>query len=214
VVGWSRCQANYNSTSCSLPSVRPLKSAAVRRVDRAARCSVRSTPDFLRLGSARVARVSIAELRFALAGVADLACVAVVLVDATEYAARDRDDIVEDDIAWPAVALAIAARAHQLAVITREEVFYANRAATVELDDLVVSAESSAADYIRRAVRLLESQGVLADVRPPNVDEGAVASTRASSASVCGKYSELHGERQRELTRDLGNALLRLARRR
>jgi hypothetical protein len=59
-------------------------------------------------------------------------------------------------VAGTAVGFAVAAAAHQLAVILGVEVLNGHRAEAVELDDLVRGVESAAADYVGLAAGLLD----------------------------------------------------------
>jgi hypothetical protein len=121
-----------------------------------------------------VALVAVAALAVILARVGDGAGVAIVCVDAAEDAAVDSDDVVDDDVARPAVAVAVAAAAGELAVVLDVEVGYGDGADAVDLDDLVVGRECAAARDGQVAV-LLEGDGVLADVLPPDIGDGAGA---------------------------------------
>lgn len=130
-------------------------------------------PDLGGLGAARVARVPVARLVVVLARVDDLARVAVVGVDAAQHAAVDGDRVLDDDVARLAVVGAVAAAARELAVVVGVEALDLDSAEAVELEDLVGGLEGAAAVDVRGSRALLEGRGVLADVGPPDVVEGA-----------------------------------------
>lgn len=101
--------------------------------------------------------------------------VAQVGVDADELATVLGDDTGHVDLARAvAVALAVAARAVDLAVVLGVEVDDVHGAAAVVLDDLVRGVVGAAANDVGGAVAL-EADGVFADVFEPDVFEVAGA---------------------------------------
>ena len=99
--------------------------------------------------------------------------VAQVGVDGYQFAAVLGDDTGHVDLARALfVALAVAARAVDLAVVLGVEVDDVHGAAAVVLDDLIRGVEGAAADDVGGAVAL-ETDGVFADVFEP--DEFEVA---------------------------------------
>lgn len=110
--------------------------------------------------------------------------VAQVGVDADELATVLGDDTRHVDLALAvAVALAVAARAVDLAVVLGVEVDDVHGAAAVVLDDLVRGVVGAAADDVGGAVAL-EADGVFADVFEPDVFEVAGAWDCVSGAMV------------------------------
>jgi hypothetical protein len=102
------------------------------------------------------------------AGVGDGGDVAIVGVDAGEDLAARGLDVLDGDVALGAVALAVAARAVELAEVLRAEAVDGHRRGGVVLDDLVVGVAGAAAlDHDGAAA--LEGEGVFADVGPPDV---------------------------------------------
>jgi hypothetical protein len=134
---------------------------------------IRTRSDLLRLLTTRIALVPIAALAVILAGIGDFAGITVVRVDAAEHPAVDGDRVLDNDMARPAVARTVAAVADDLAVVLGEEVLDTYRAAAVELEDLVFGPEGTATVDVGCAGGLLQGCGVLADVFPPDVVEGA-----------------------------------------
>lgn len=110
-----------------------------------------------------------------LAGVADSASVSVVDVDTAENTAVDSSDVVDDDVSGTTVTLAVSTVANQLAVVLDVKVRDIDGTAAVELDNLVGGVESTATLDEGGTGLLLESNGVLADVLPPDVLDGAGA---------------------------------------
>lgn len=115
----------------------------------------------------------------AVVGVSSL--VAQVGVDAHELATVLSNDTSHVDLARAlAVALAVAARAVDFAVVLGVEVDDVHSAAAVVLDDLVRGVVGAAADDVGGAVAL-EADGVFADVFEP--DEFEVAGSCGSGVS-------------------------------
>lgn len=166
----TRCCSNATSQNRKLR----LYLAALGEARGRAVLAVGPGAQLLGLLAARVALVQVARLVVVLARVGDGARVAVVGVDTAQDAAVLGDDVLDDDVARPAVVLAVAAGARQLAVVAGEEAVDDDGAAPVELEDLVRGVEGAAAVDVRGAARLLEGRGVLADVGPPDVVQGAV----------------------------------------
>ena len=109
----------------------------------------------------------------AVVGVSSL--IAQVGVDAHELATVLSNDASHVDLARAlAVALAVAARAVDLAVVFSVEVDDVHGAAAVVLDDLVRGVVGAAADDVGGAIAL-EGDGVFADVFEPDVFEVAGA---------------------------------------
>lgn len=117
--------------------------------------------------------VAIAVLASVLATVADLAGIAVVGVDTTEDTTVNSDRVLDDNVARTAVVLAVAAVADQLAVVLSVEVLDLDGSTAVELDDLVVGVEGTSAVDVRCTAGLLESDGIFADISPPDVVQSA-----------------------------------------
>ena len=105
------------------------------------------------------------------AGVGDGGDVAVVGVDAGEELAAGGLDVLDGDGALGAVALAVAARAVQLAEVLHAEAVDGHGRGAVVLDHLVLGAARSAA-LDHGGSGALEGEGVLADGSPPDVWEG------------------------------------------
>lgn len=78
--------------------------------------------DLLRLLARVVALVLVARLVLVLATIGDCASVAVVCVNTAEHAAVAGDHVVDDDVASAAVAAAVAAGAHDFAVVCCVEI--------------------------------------------------------------------------------------------
>lgn len=114
-----------------------------------------------------------AALALVLARVGDGADVTVVVVDTAKLTTVLGDDALDVDVAGATVALAVAAVADQLAVVLDVEVVDVQSAAAVELEDLVLGAEGTATVDGGGTGLLLEGGGVLADVGPPDVGQGA-----------------------------------------
>lgn len=95
------------------------------------------------------------------------------MVDAAELASVLGDDAVDVDDAGAAVAGAVAAAADHLAVILGVKVVDVQRAAAVELENLVRGTEGTTTVDGGGTGRMLEGGGVLADVRPPDIVQGA-----------------------------------------
>lgn len=155
-------------------SIRNRLAARGEAVD-TAKVPIRTAANLLGLLASIIALEAIAILALALARVGNGASVAIVGVDATQHATVDGDGALDDHVSRAAVALAVAAAAHQLAVVLGVEVGDLDGAAAVELDDLVRGVEGAAALDEGGARGLLERDGVLADVLEPDVDEGAGA---------------------------------------
>jgi hypothetical protein len=137
-----------------------------------AELAIRPRPNLGRLRATGVTLVTIAVLALVLARVADLAGIAVVGVDTAQNTSVDGDRVLDDNVARTAVALAVSTAAHKLAVVFGVEVLDLNRSATVELYNLVAGVESSSTVDERGAAGLLESDGVFADISPPDVVQG------------------------------------------
>jgi hypothetical protein len=151
-----------------------LCSAGLSKAVGGAKLAVGPGADLLGLVAGVIALVAVAALAVILAGVGDGAGIAIVCVDAAEDTAVDSDDIVDDNVARPAVAVAVAAAAGELAVVLDVEVGDGDGADAVDLDDLVVGSEGAAARDGQVAV-LGEGDGVLANVLPPDIGDGARA---------------------------------------
>lgn len=95
------------------------------------------------------------------------------MVDAAKLATVLGDNALDVDVAGAAVALAVAAVADQLAVVLDVEVVDVQRAAAVELENLVLGAEGTTTVDGGGTRLLLEGGGVLADVGPPDIVQGA-----------------------------------------
>lgn len=95
------------------------------------------------------------------------------MVDAAELATVLGDNTLDVDLAGPTVALAVAAVADQLAIVLDVEVVDVQSATAVELEDLVLGAERTTTVDGGGTRLLLEGGGVLADIGPPDVVQGA-----------------------------------------
>lgn len=138
-----------------------------------AELAIRSRADLLRLAPVIIPLKQIAALPLALARVDNRAGVAVVGVNTAQHTTVDGDGALDVDVARAAVAVAVAATADELAVVLGVEVGDDDVAAAVELEDLVRGREGAAAVDVGGAGLLLEGRGVLADILPPDVVEGA-----------------------------------------
>ena len=148
------------STRPRQPTLTPADSlASVGETRHLAKLAIRPAANLAGLLAAAVARVAVAVLALVLAAVGDRAGIAVVGVDAAQHAAIDSHDVVHDNVARAAVVGAVAAAAHDLAVVVDVEVLDVDGPEAVELDDLVVGVESAAADDVGGAAGLLEGAG-------------------------------------------------------
>jgi hypothetical protein len=81
-----------------------------------------------------------------------------------------------DEVPRATIAGAVPAASRYFSVVVGIEVLHLDRAASVELDDLVIGVERAAAVDVRRAAGLLERDGVLTDVGPPDIVDRAICS--------------------------------------
>lgn len=88
---------------------------------------VRPRANLLRLLACIVALVLVTRLVLILTAVRDRASIAIVCVDAAEHATVPGEDVVDDDVASAAVAAAVAAGSHYLAVVGCVEVLDVER---------------------------------------------------------------------------------------
>jgi hypothetical protein len=102
------------------------------------------------------------------AGVGDGGSVAVVGVDASEDFSARGLDVLDDNVALGAVALAVAAGAVEFAEVLDAEAVDSNFGGAVVLDHLVLGVASSAA-LDHGGASALEGEGVFADLGPPDV---------------------------------------------
>ncbi|KAI6771617.1 hypothetical protein HG531_009242 [Fusarium graminearum] len=130
------------------------------------------------MGSWRNGSASDSILAAVLASVGDLAGIAVVGVDTAQDTAVDSDRVLDDDVARTAVVLAVATAADQLAVVLSVEILDLDGTTTVELNDLVRGLEGTATVDEGCAAGLLEGNGVLTDIGPPDVVQGANGKVR------------------------------------
>lgn len=156
-----------------LPVSTAIRLAVLRKALDGAELIIGPGANLLRLASVIVPLIPVTALPVVLARVGDGAGIPVVGVDTAQHPAVNGDGVLDDHVARPAVAVAVAAAADQLAVVLGVEVGDDDVAAAVELEDLVVGVEGAAAVDVRGARLLLEGRGVLADGLPPDVVEGA-----------------------------------------
>jgi hypothetical protein len=102
------------------------------------------------------------------AGVGDGGSVAVVGVNTSEDLSTGGLDVLDDNVALGAVALAVAARAVEFAEVLDAEAVDGDGGGTVVLDDLVLGVAGSAA-LDHGGSGALEGEGILADLGPPDV---------------------------------------------
>jgi hypothetical protein len=131
-----------------------------------AELAVRPGANLIGLIASVVASVQITGLARVDTRVGDMAGIPIVGVNTTQHTPILSDNVVNDDIARPAVPRTVAARPGKLAVVLDVVVFDADvDADAVDLDDLVVGGEGAAAD----------GDGVFADVLEPDIGDGAGA---------------------------------------
>jgi hypothetical protein len=102
------------------------------------------------------------------AGVGNSGSVAVVGVDASEDFSAGGLDVLDDNVALGAVALAVATGAVELAEVLDAEAVDGDGLGAVVLDDFVVGVAGSAA-LDHGGSGTLEGEGVFADLSPPDV---------------------------------------------
>ncbi|EKG19819.1 hypothetical protein MPH_02888 [Macrophomina phaseolina MS6] len=110
------------------------------------------------------------------ASVSDGGRVTKVGVDTSQLAAGVGLDVLDDDVAAASVAVAVAARAVELAEVGDGEAVNGDGADSVVLDDLVLGALSATAADGGVTVTL-DGKSVLADGLPPDVFDGAGTQT-------------------------------------
>ncbi|TYZ67623.1 hypothetical protein PybrP1_010001 [[Pythium] brassicae (nom. inval.)] len=118
--------------------------------------------------------------------VAQLRLVIVVLVHGDDARLRVHGVHVRDRHLALDPAIAVAARAVQLAKVLHVEAVDRHRAVAVVLDHLVVRETSTASDHLRHAGRraTLDAQRVLAHVVPPDVLDRASAILTVNALSL------------------------------
>lgn len=97
---------------------------------------------------------------------------------------RTEERALTDEVSRPAVARAVTAAAGNFAVVIRIEVLHLHRTPAVELDDLVVGMERTAAIDVGRAASLLKCDGIFADVSPPDIVDRAIEFRVVSCVSI------------------------------
>lgn len=158
---------------CSPPLIGINCLALLREALSSAELAIRPRANLLRLAPVIIPLVQIAALPITLARVDNRAGISVVGVNTTQDAAVNGNGSLDVDVARPAVSVAVTAAADQLAVVLGVEVGDDDVATAVELENLVRCREGAAAVDVRGAGLLLEGGGVLADILPPDVVEGA-----------------------------------------
>lgn len=136
--------------------------------------SIMARSQLLGLLTIRVAFIAAAALVAILARVGDFADIAIVAVDTAELTTILCNDILDVDVSWAAIVLAVSTAAEKLAVVLDEEIIDIQRALAIELEDLVRGLESATAVDSRRAGGMLEGSSVLANIDPPNIVQRAI----------------------------------------
>lgn len=136
--------------------------------------TIRPTTNLLRLITRIISLKQLTRISRVAARRGDITRIAVVRVDPTQRPSINSNDIVEDDMPRPGVSFTVSTRSYDFAEVLSVEVRDGHSADAVDLDDLVCGCKGSAAGDGHVAVSL-ESGGVLADILPPDVGDGAGA---------------------------------------
>lgn len=110
-----------------------------------------------------------------------------VAVDPAQWSTVFGYHAVNDYMARPSITSAVTAAPDNFPIILSKEVLDRNSSAAIELEDLIRSSTSSAADNVRGlACGLLERGGVFADFFPPDIFQGAIKLLAGRCASKVG----------------------------
>jgi hypothetical protein len=112
----------------------------------------------------------------------------IIGVDTAQWSAVRGNHIVNDDMPRPSIISAVTTATENFAIILGVKVRDRHGSATVELENLILSTTSSAANNVGSlAFSLLESGGVFTNILPPDIFQGTVVQQRQTISKTAGR---------------------------